>query len=161
MDNFVTSCCIVVCGINTECTVKSFKRRKKIKIIVLHHTWPNIHHQLVHLVLQLNCNHWPRNGVMCVLAIIIRHKCIYFYILWLTFLPVYNGYCGFNKAGLPWAQQCVLYLYPLLLLTWGVNVTCSGSSTWFTLHRIPERRPRLCKCFLTTGFNAVHHLTRK
>ena len=75
----------------------------------------------------------PRNGIVHAL-IIIRHKCIYTIILQLTSLLVYNGYYGFNKAGLPQAQPCMFYLYPQFLQPRGVFLYRSGSSTRFTLY---------------------------
>ena len=70
----------------------------------------------------------PRNGKIRILVITIRYKCVHIFILWLLSLPVYNGYYGFNKAGLPRAQQCMLYLYPQLLQPLGVHV-CNHVST--------------------------------
>ena len=81
---------------------------------------------------------WPWNGITCVL--IIRHKCICIFILWLMSLLVYNGYYRFNKAGPPQVQLCILYPYPQLLQPQGVHVcnhvyTCrSECYTRFTLY---------------------------
>ena len=39
---------------------------------------------------------------------------LYLYsVLWLMSFEVYKGYCGFNKVGLPQAQQCILFFLQL------------------------------------------------
>ena len=48
----------------------------------------------------------------CVQTIVIRHKCIYIFILWLMPLLVYVSYLRSSKMGLRQVQQCLFYLYP-------------------------------------------------
>ena len=40
-------------------------------------------------------------ALIIIIIIIIRHKGISFFILWLIYLPVYHGYYGFNTVRLP------------------------------------------------------------
>ena len=119
-----------------------------------------IHHSQLHMDLYLNykiriddwfffflwwlhyCNFWPRNCVKPLLIIIIKHKYVHIFILWLMSLLVYNGYYRFNKAGLLQEQQSMFSLYPKLLQLWGVHIhdhmrTCrSRSNTQFVLYII-------------------------
>ena len=79
-------------------------------------------------------------------VIIIWHKYVY------TSLLVCHSYFRFSKAGLPWVQQCMLYLYPQLLQLRGVHVRNhlytykSGSNIRFTLYN-------LIKIWTTSKFN--------
>ena len=49
-------------------------------------------------------------GLFMCRLIILRHKCVYIFILQPMYLPVFNGYCRFNKEGFPFVQQsCSIY----------------------------------------------------
>ena len=43
--------------------------------------------------------------------VIIRHRYVDVFILWLRYLPVHSDYCMFCKVGLNWLQQSMFYLY--------------------------------------------------
>ena len=88
------------------------------------------------------CNIWLQNSVQRV-SIIIKHKCVYVFILWLMSLLVFKSYFSFSKVGPTPVQQCRFYLHSLLLLLllpWGVHICNhvyvyrSGCNTRFTLY---------------------------
>ena len=76
------------------------------------------------------------------IIIIIMHTFVYVSILWLSPLPVYNDYCKYNKAGLPWVQQCMLYLYLQLLQPQGYTYSdvYVKSYTRFTLYSLDNHQ---------------------
>ena len=87
--------------------------------------------------------------VILALVLIIRHKYVCIFILWLMSLPACNGNHGFNKVWLSWAQQSVnVLLVPSA--TAAMRGTCmqsrrSGCNTRFTLYNRTGHRSKTCR----------------
>ena len=82
------------------------------------------------------CNLWPRNG-LCVhvlVILVIMHKCIYIFILWLKFLLVCNGLTK-QESPPKWSSvYCIYTLSCCSLEGYTFVVMCrSRSSVRFTL----------------------------